>query len=216
LGIDYGPLGSRGRRPFSDAIGRWRGATFGKDRAIDLSGQAPAAQIEAQKKGDPTRSEALPASPLGDSHLERPPPHPLYDPIEQDLRRRIEQLAPGATDTQVAWALRVVAVATVERGHESTYRSIFGSQIAILKEINTQGSITIYQARQIYNTAAKAFPEIYQHYEFEPWGAFVIDNGLAALTEKEVKDTTPVVFTHAGKNFLIWITTQGLIEDKIG
>ena len=38
------------RSQIGAAIDRWRGASFGKDKSVDLSGTSPQAQIEAQKE----------------------------------------------------------------------------------------------------------------------------------------------------------------------
>ena len=204
------------RSQIGAAIDRWRGASFGKDKSVDLSGTSPQAQIEAQKehKESPDLLPVLQVQPGG--VLALPPPSPLYSPIEEDLRRRVETAFPGAQDTQIAWALRVAAQATVERNHEQTYRIIFGSQILVLKEINIRGHITVAQAKQIYDMAAKAFPEVYATFTVDGWGSFLIEQGLVVVNGDHALDDSHVILTPVGKDFLFFLTGRGLPENKGG
>ncbi|WP_262030165.1 hypothetical protein [Microvirga sp. Mcv34] len=204
------------RNQIGAAIDRWRGATFGKDKSVDLSGPSPQAQVEAQKEPHKESADLLPA-PAPQSGLPAlPPPNPLYAPLEEDLRRRVEAAFPGAQDTQLAWALRVAAQATVERNHEQTYRIIFGSQILALKEINIRGFITAAQAQEIYDMAAAAFPDLYATFPFKNWGGFLLDQGLVVIPEDPVTDESKVLLTPAGKDFLFFLTGRGLPENKGG
>jgi hypothetical protein len=205
------------RNQIGAAIDRWRGATFGKDRSVDLSGSSPQAQVEAQKEPHKESPDLLPApQPQPGGLPALPPPNALYEPIEEDLRRRVETAFPGSQDTQIAWALRVAAQATVERNHEQTYRVIFGSQILVLKEINVRSFITAAQAQEIYGMAAAAFPDLYATFPFKNWGGFLIDQGLVVIPDDPVTDESRVHLTPAGKDFLFFLTGRGLPENKGG
>jgi hypothetical protein len=206
------------RQPLSRAIDRWKGANLGKDRSIDLSGEA-AAQVQAQKNAAPPEGERLPV-PVpepGAALPAPPPPSPVYGPIEADLRRRIEEAVPGGHDVQMAWALRFAVAAQVEAGHEQTYRLIFGSQIAALKQLNTLGPLTVRQAREIYNiTALRNFPETFKDEEFPAWGGYLINRGLVTLEPGEPTEDTKAFLTPLGKDFLLFMVGRGLIEYKWG
>jgi hypothetical protein len=205
------------RKPLSDAIGRAKSVSVGENRGIDLSGPGPQAQIEAQKEAHKEAPNPLPApQPQSGGVPPLPPPNPLYAPIEEELRRRVEIAFPGAQDTQMAWALRVAAQATIERNHEQIYRIIFGSQIFVLKEINVRGALTVGEAKRVYEMAKQNYPQIYENYPFEAWGGYVIDQGLVALDSEHVTDDTRIVLTPAGKDFLFFLTGRGLPENKGG
>jgi len=185
--------------------------------SLDMSDEDAAKQVEAQK--EPTKDPAQAALPVPQptaGALAPPVFSPLYAPLEESFRQRIEEIAPGAVDLQMAWALRVAAAATVEKNHEQIYRVIFGSQILALKETNIRGHITVGQARTIYDMAVEAFPHIYEHYSFEAWGDFVLNNGLATGVGDEPSEDARVVLTHAGKDFLMWLTAKGMPENKGG
>jgi hypothetical protein len=199
------------KKPLSDAIGRAKSVSVGKNRGVDLSGSGPQAQIEAQKEPHKDTPNPLPTPAQQAGGLPAlPPPNPLYAPLEEDLRRRVEAAFPGAEDTQLAWAIRVAAQATVERNHEQTYRIIFGSQILALKEINIRGFITVAQAQEIYGMAERAFPDLYATFPFKNWGGFLIDQGLVVIPDDPVTDESRVILTPAGKDFLFFLTGRGL------
>lgn len=206
------------RAPLSRAIDRWKGANLGKDRSIDLSGTA-AAQVEAQRHAEPPEAKPLPVpAPEPGAQLPAlPPPSPVYSPIEADLRRRIEEAVPGPFDVQIAWALRIAVAAQVESGHEQTYRLIFGSQIAALKQLNTIGPLTIRQAREVYSlTAVRNYPETFKDDDFAAWGGYLINRGLVALEHQEPTDDTKAFLTPLGKDFLHFIVGRGLPDYKWG
>lgn len=205
------------RGPLSRAIDRWKGANFGKDRSIDLSGVA--AQVEAQKNAPGSEAEKLPVpTPGSDASLPAiPPPSPVYAPMEAELRRRIEEAVPGGIDGQMAWALRVAVAAQVERDHEQTYRLIFGSQIAALKELNTRGPLSIRQAREIYMlTAVKNHPDIFKLDAFEAWGEYLLSRSLVIVEQQPVNDDTKAILTHLGRDFLHFLVGRGLLDYKWG
>lgn len=206
------------RQPLSRAIDRWKGATLGKDRAIDLSGTA-SAQVEAQKNAPTPEPQSLPVPAPGPSTVpvEMPPPHPVFAPLEADLRRRIEQSVPGGLEVQMAWALRLTVMAQVERDHEQTYRLIFGSQIAALKELNVRGALTLDQAREVYTlTAMKNYPETFKPETFEDWGQFLIGRNLVVVAPQPATEETRAILTHLGRDFLLFVTGRGLTEYKWG
>lgn len=207
------------RQPLTRAIDRWRGANLGKDRSIDLSGEA-AAQVEAQKKATPPETENLPVpvpDPAARLPAEAPPPNPVFSPLEADLRRRIEQAVPGGVDVQMAWALRIAVAAQVESGHEQTYRLIFGSQISALKQLNTLGPLTLRQAREIFNiTAIRNYPETFKDDDFAAWGGYLIKRGLVLLEPGEPTDDTKAFLTPLGKDFLHFLVGRGLPDYKWG
>lgn len=207
------------RSPLTRAIDRWKGANLGKDRSLDLSGGTAAAQVEAQKHVPPPEPEKLPVPAPGTSTVpaELPPPSPVYAPLEADLRRRIEQAIPGGLDVQMAWALRVAVAAQVERDHEQTYRLIFGSQIAALKELNVRGALTLEQSREVFAlTAVRNHPDLFKPESFDDWGAFLVNRGLVVVTPQPATEETRTILTHLGRDFLMFVTGRGLTEYKWG
>lgn len=197
-------------------LGDLRALTFPGGSA-DLTGNEAAAQIEAQRHAPEAEKLPVPAPERGAALPDLPPPNVVYGPIEAELRRRIETIAPGTLDAQMAWAVRVAVAAQVERDHESTYRLIFGSQIAGLKELNVRGPLTIAQAKEVYNlTAVKSYPDTFKPETFEAWGDYLLTRGLVAVEKQPVDDDTRVGLTPLGKDFLMFMTGRGLSEHKWG
>ena len=58
----------------------------------------------------------------------------------------------------------------------------------------------------IYDKAAAENSAIYAAFSFEQWREYLISHGLAAVTE------TDASITEAGRQFLLYITQQGLPE----
>ncbi|KQO89380.1 hypothetical protein ASF36_23375 [Methylobacterium sp. Leaf90] len=206
------------RSPFTRAIDRWKGATLGNDRSLDLSGTA-AAQVEAQKHAPVPEPEKLPIPTPGPSTVpvEMPPPHPVFAPLEADLRRRVEQSVPGGLEVQMAWALRLTVMAQVERDHEQTYRLIFGSQIAALKELNVRGPLTIDQSREVFAvTAMKNYPDTFKAETFGDWAEFLVNRNLVVVAPQPFTNETRAILTPLGKDFLMFVTSRGLTEYKWG
>lgn len=185
--------------------------------SADMTGSEAAAQIEAQKNPTEPKQLPVPAPEPGARLPELPPPSAVHGPIEADLRRRIEESVPGGLDVQMAWALRIAVVAQVERDHEQTYRLIFGSQIAALKELNVRGALTLDQAREVYAlTAMKNHPDTFKPETFEDWGQFLINRGLVVVAPQPATDETRAILTHLGRDFLMFVTGRGLTEYKWG
>lgn len=149
---------------------------------------------------------------------ERPPPTtPMYEAVEQDMRTRLEKTAPNDVEVQLSWAIRVAANAMIDRDMEVTYRIIFGSQIAALKEANLRGgSIAVVRAQEIYEQAKARHPDLYEALSFEAWAEFPITRGLASRPDEPITPESRSNLTEAGKQFLLFLTAKGLFEGKHG
>ena len=93
---------------------------------------------------------------------------------------------------------------------ERVYRMIFGSQITLLKFLNTSGGSTSkVTLSQYYDVVKTQFPESYNNYSFEQYLQFLLTQGLITTEDNE-----HYVITMGGKEFLKWIMEAGLPEDK--
>lgn len=59
-----------------------------------------------------------------------------------------------------------MAIARLERAHETTYRAILGSQITLLLQANAPAPVDLDAARAIYDAAKTGYPEIYKTFDF--------------------------------------------------
>jgi hypothetical protein len=92
---------------------------------------------------------------------------------------------------------------------EGIYRTIFGSQIVLLKQLNTTNSASTAELLPHYEQAKATFPAQYQNYSFDPYLKYLIGRGLIIAQADQ-----RYAITVAGKEFLKWITEMGLAEDK--
>jgi len=115
----------------------------------------------------------------------------------------------GNQNETVNILVRHLAVAQLCLRAESIYRTIFGSQIILLKFLNTVGSGTKAELLQFYENAKNHFPALYETYPFEQYLQYML---LRVLITTE--DHEHYFITFAGKEFLKWITEMSLSEDK--
>jgi len=95
---------------------------------------------------------------------------------------------------------------------ERLYRLIFGSQIALLKFLNSCGPKSDDEIRAYYNKAKKKYPKFYADYSYESWRKFLLDQ--VVLVHDQEKNIYRI--NGQGREFLTWIVNQGLAEEKFG
>jgi len=91
---------------------------------------------------------------------------------------------------------------------EVTYRTIFGSQIALLKFLNTSGGGTKEQLLLFYETARVRFPQLYETYSFEQYLQYLLTYGLVLVRDGRYFTTV------AGQEFLKWLSGASVSEYK--
>jgi hypothetical protein len=92
---------------------------------------------------------------------------------------------------------------------EFVYRLIFGSQIALLKTINTRGGgMPEADAHQFYQTVASSYPDIFPADQPEPYLNFLIRQNLIFRQDGHF------LLTDFGREFLVWLAQSGAFENK--
>jgi hypothetical protein len=92
---------------------------------------------------------------------------------------------------------------------ELVYRLIFGSQIALLKSINTMGgSMSEADVHQFYETVVSANPNIFPADRPEPYLNFLVRQGLLFPQDGHF------LITDFGREFLVWLAQTGALENK--
>ena len=98
------------------------------------------------------------------------------------------------------------AAATAER----IYRTIFGSQIAMLKLLNTRGGTAARGGLEaVYDVAKSRSPDQYGTYSFQQWINYSLSQGLLSTNDSE-----QFSITIDGIEFLKWMTDVAVTEDK--
>jgi hypothetical protein len=201
------------RHPISDAFARFRAISALGLRA-DLSGTMYE-QANIQKSEEESATVKPPASPTS-TPQNMPPQVALYDVRDKKTKETITSNIPNDKDQQLAWAIRLHTLASIELQHEANYRIMFGSQIALLKKINQFSFLSFPQARETHETLKESNPRLYSSMPFERWYNWLTTIGYMTLQRDdsgEMPETT-MILTDFGRDFLIWMATKGVSEDK--
>ncbi|SMF86448.1 hypothetical protein SAMN02982917_5958 [Azospirillum oryzae] len=179
------------------------GAPDPRQQAVQPPVNAPLPQ-PAVAAAAPTPAN-VPA-PAGPTRLP-PSERPAVNVVEQRL---FEELASVPEAERVPTLVRALSLARLEAAHATVYSRIFGSQIAGLRRLNGQGRVTLADARAFFQSYAERFPPDYAQNGFERWLGFLLRSGLVLQTPDGV-EIAPL-----GRDFLIYLDTSGLSEDKAG
>jgi hypothetical protein len=101
--------------------------------------------------------------------------------------------------------LHYSAALAITLSHERNYRGIFGSQIQLLRQMETVADIDRSSASAIYEAARAANPEPYRYFTFDHWLLFLQQAGLVANAPNG-----NYVLTAFGRGFLRYILSQQL------
>jgi hypothetical protein len=112
-------------------------------------------------------------------------------------------------EEQVNILVRHLAVTQLCHRAEFIYRTIFGSQIILLKFLNTSGVGTKAHLSQIYEIAKSQSPEVYANYSFEQYLHYLLTWILITTPDNE-----QYFITIAGQEFLKWMTAARVSENK--
>jgi hypothetical protein len=105
--------------------------------------------------------------------------------------------------------VRHLAKTRLNLGCEFVYRLIFGSQIALLKNINTMGGgMSEADAHQYYQAVASAYPDIFPADQPEPYLDFLVRQSLLFPKDRHF------LITDFGREFLVWLAQCGASENK--
>jgi hypothetical protein len=127
------------------------------------------------------------------------------DAIRKDLESR------GVVDVaeKEKALVRSLALTQLALSFQLIYSLIYGSQIAILKSLNTARlGVSRDKVKEIYDFAASRHPDTYKNYAYERYLAFLADSGLIA------EEGGLVFVTPLGVEFLQFLARTGKPEFK--
>jgi len=196
------------RRPITDLIGRTRRLGFG-NKSIDLSDAAqPAAEQQKTLNASPKAPDPIPST-----QVPPPPPSVPVAAIEAEIEAALRNVG-LSQELQRAWLIRMVAVLRLARGHEIEYRLILGSQLGLLVQANSVTPPTMSQARQVYEAAKAANPELYRTFPFETWIHWPVSAGLLRVDTSGPEQLLRI--TPIGQDFLHYLVDNSLTSPKAG
>jgi hypothetical protein len=131
---------------------------------------------------------------------------PIVLEQEQLIKKDVELLRiPSAELPDIL--IRHLAVTQLVARAETIYRTIFGSQIQLLKAVNHFGPRTRDELMDFYNRAKSEFPSI-ASYPFENYLNYLISHGLL------IQEQDRFAITVAGKEFLKYLVDINASENK--
>lgn len=170
-----------------------------------ISQRTPDAEPLATGLNTPQNNEAENAT---QAHLENnisPLLRRQMDAIRADLNTRLPN---GPTQASIDILVQHLAWVQLLLLAERIYRSIFGSQIYLLRMINS-GGYTKEQLLHIYDNAKVKFPQLYATYSFDQYLNYLLSYTLIATQDQE-----NYTITDLGKEFLKWMTDTGVTDNK--
>ena len=122
--------------------------------------------------------------------------------IKAELQKRHLDYSGDTVDILVTH----LAHALIALHFEQTYKVIFGSQIYILKQVNTKGMVTEGELAAHFEHVKKLFAPSFNTWAVESYILYVVNSGLIK------KDGGVYVLTTLGFEFLPWIVRRGYSE----
>jgi hypothetical protein len=130
-------------------------------------------------------------------------------PIENLEKTLHTQLESTRVEERVDLLVNRLAVAQLSSVFERVYGSIFGSQIAGLRAlVNAGGAVTNADALRYFNEVKSNKPEL--KVEFGAWLEFLRVFTLVKIENEKIS------ITDGGRDFLLYLTSQNLNENKPG
>lgn len=165
----------------------------------------PEAAATEQKK-----IESGPSQASGDIQLQDIPGLGRTEAIAE-LEKLLHSALEAQTETaeaRVNRLIRLLAEARLTAEFERIYRVIYGSQIAGLNALNSEGRVLLEDARRRFEPVALAHPDLYKDGGFDRWLGFLLHTGLVTRRDEAV-ELTPL-----GRDFLVFLTQRGYREDR--
>jgi hypothetical protein len=128
---------------------------------------------------------------------------------EDRILADIDKFKLSNTTETINLLVRHLAVYQLYHAAEQLYRTIFGSQIAVLKRMNFEGPMNRDAMRKFYDEAAEKFPMLYNKYPFESYANF-LKNHRVVTTNDDIN----YAITALGKEFLQWMVMEGATDIK--
>ena len=131
---------------------------------------------------------------------------------EDSIRTDLVRIVAGADQAQKEKILlRIIAALTLAQQFDTTYRTIWGSQLNALEIANaTRGGVQLVVVKTLYNQAEAQHKEWYANYSFEQWLQYMEIQLLIIKKDDKISITT------TGIEFLKYIIHQGYALSKGG
>lgn len=133
---------------------------------------------------------------------------PVTAEIEQNMKIVAHEYDPN--NHEVFYS-RMLGVGAAAYHYDLTEVIIFGSQLALLAELNRMTKrAAISVARKYYDEAAQKYPNIYPNYGFDAWLGYLQSRSLVVRYPSDTAEIPDLIeITHAGRDFLKYLAHWG-------
>ncbi len=188
-------------------------------RQVKIPGGFEISSTPSEQVATDPEKAALPASPETPNANSNVPvaladASPLIIQIERALRHELDDRAPTDITVQFDTAVRALAIARALLAHEANYRVIFSTQIMLMKSLNDGTVRSTEQAIFWYNVFHQRLPDV--PITFEDWLRFLLNCGYVQLGGSISDKSENLMLDPFGKDFLLWMTHNGIPEGKPG
>ena len=128
---------------------------------------------------------------------------------EKFIRADLQKMELDVDSQTVNLLVRHLAMTQLVAAAEQIYRTIFGSQIALLKHLNTVGHVPIAHISALYEAAKSRFPDLYATYTLPQYLNYLVTQRLIGTDDQQ-----NYYITIRGGEFLKWMTTARVTENK--
>jgi hypothetical protein len=105
------------------------------------------------------------------------------------------------------------AALNVALAHERNYNAIFGSQLRLLEQMIPGPGVPPSVARQIYDAAKAAFPDLYRGYTFDQWIGFLQNGGLITVgAHADIEKATSLIDLGTVGNYVLTVYGRGFLK----
>lgn len=139
----------------------------------------------------------------GIKRLEALMPPELLSEGKQLIAGSVPINSQGDRIDEVEYLTTLAATLTLIALFESTYRTIWGSQLQLLQVLNS-GPMPVESSKSYYDKATQEYPLPYQTYNFDQWVAFLVES---ALVRREADGQ--LMITIRGRGFLRFLIESG-------
>jgi len=133
--------------------------------------------------------------------------NPLVQQREESIRQDLKKIQLDSNKT-IELLINRLAITELFFLAERLYRLIYGSQLFILKLLNTSGPQPTSVLLSVYEHAKAQWPDFYAKYSADQYLNFMVGHDLIAASAGTYS------ITEAGKEFLKWMAEVGLSDQK--
>ena len=113
-------------------------------------------------------------------------------------------------EDQVKVLVSNLAKSQLEFQYMDVYRTIYGSQILLLDDLNVLHKVSLSKATEYYEAAKNLHPAMYTQYTFEQYIGYMIGAKLVKRVELEI------AIDKKGLAFLVWLAEVGYSKARPG